>query len=308
MSNKVESELEEKKKLKTEGVDKNNENSWAEFGISIVKNIIVTLIIGVLGANFIYLTSAESRSIGSGGRTLLDYFLPTDDAAYGPMPIIGGARCSKNIDIKVNEKLLKKFGIGMTNSWPYKQYRDIEDGDSFTTKLWKTFINWFAKSTADSYITNRSLLKKWLDVFSYSIDSNEENENIFSNETFQMFIASPLMILAFPLIIIFIYFSSWFSMFKKGWKPALIGLFLIYSWVIPLGVTFVQSFQYLFTFMFIPLFADIKGVKKIFGCNVKGLSIFFGLLICSSAFTYLNTTISVTMFVVYLLMLIKSYW
>lgn len=310
MSTKEATALEEKKKLKEEGVDKQNENDWAQFGISIVKNIVTTLIIGLLGANFIYLTTAESAK--QGGSTLLEYMFPTSDASYAPTPVTtGGTRCSKEIGHNTNIRLLNKIGVGTTNSWPYSMYKNIDSNDK--TNKYNTytqqFKNWFAQSTAESYKTNRSLLQQWFKLFSLNKDSDKnEDENIFSNESFQMFIVSPLMFLVFPLTIFFTYFCSWFSMFKMGWGWTLIGMCLIYSWIIPFGVSFVQTIQYIFAFMFLPLFADIKRVKKIFGCNVKGLSIFFGLLMCSSAFSHLDDTISITMSIVFLLMIIKSYW
>lgn len=310
MSNKESTILEEKKKLKKEGIEKNNENDWAEFGISIVKNIVTTLIIGILGANFIYLTTAES--ISQNGSTLLEYLFPTLAAQYLPTTTTsGGTRCSKDIGHNTNFKLLNKIGVGTTNSWPYSIYKNIDNLDKKDKNNTYTqqFKNWFAQSTAESYKTNRSLLQQWLKLFALNKGSDKDtDENIFSNESFQMFVASPLTFLMFPLVIFFTYFYSWFSMFKMDWRFALIGMFLIYSWIIPFGISFVQTFQYMFALMFLPLFADIKRVKKIFGCNVKGLSIFFGLLICNSAFSHLDNTISITMFVVYLLMIIKMYW
>ena len=307
MSTKEVTELEEKKKLQEEGVDKKNENDWAEFGISIVKNIVTTLIIGLLGANFIYLTTAERAQ--QNGDTLLEYLFPTGDAHYLPTTTTtGGTRCSKTFGNNTEIGLLNKIGVGTKNSWPYSMYKNIDNptkDDKFNTYS-QQFKNWFAQSTADSYKMNRSLLQQWFKLFSLNKEGTEEN--IFSNEYFQMFVVSPLMFLVFPLVIFFTYFASWFSMFKMGWGWTLIGAFLIYSWLISFGVSFAQTVQFLFAFTLLPLFADIKRVKKIFGCNVKGLSIFFGLLICSSAFSYLDNTISITMFVVFLLMIIKSYW
>ena len=303
MSKKEETIIDEKKKLKEEGVDKENENDWAQFGISIAKNIVTTLIIGLLGANFIYLTTAETSKNAS-GETLLEYLLPTKDKYYLPTSstttIKGGARCSKEISHTTNLKLLNKIGIGRPTNWTYRMYKD---SNTYTQQ----FKNWFAESTADSYKTTRLLLQKWLNLFALNYDDSE-GENIFSNESFQMFIVSPLMFLVFPLVIFFTYFYSWFSMFKVDWRIALIGMFFIYSWVIPFGVSFFQTFQYMFTFTVLPLFADYKRVRKIFGCNAKGLSIFFGLLMCSSAFSHLDNTISITMSIVFLLMIIKSYW
>jgi hypothetical protein len=225
--------------------------------------------------------------------------MPTDENRYFPPMSGGGESCSNNKEYSTNWTNLNKIGIGKNGGFPYSMYKEgIFNG------LFQRFKNWLAKSTADAYITDRGLLQKWLSLFS----PDKESKNIFANETFQMFIMSPLMFLVFPLVIIFIFFSSWFSLFKQGWIFALVGVFLIYSWVINASVSIVQSMQYLLTFIFLPILADFKRIKKIIGCNAKALSLFFGLLVCSSAFSFLDNTVSITMFVVYLGMVIKSFW
>ena len=291
--------IEEKKKVIKESTD-GTENKWMKFGISIISNILLTLLIGISGANFIYMTTAVNK-IDTNGVSLLEKLLPTEESHYFPQNegLKGGGSCSASKEYSTNWTNLNKIGIGKKGGFPYNMY----NSDSFFSFTQK-FKNWLAKSTADSYITNRSLLQKWLSLFS----PDNEEKNIFSNETFQMFIMAPLMYLIFPLLIFFIYFSSWFSLFKEGWVYALVGMFLVYSWLITTSVSIVQSLQYLLAFMILPLISDFKRVKKIFGCNIKSLSLLFGLLVCSSAFTYLNSTISVTMLVVYLIMAIKSYF
>jgi hypothetical protein len=278
MSKSVLTPIEEKKKNINDTNESARQNKWLLFGISIITNILIVFFVGIIGANFIYMTTAINK-VHDTGVNLLEHLLPTDESTYFPQ----------------NES----FKGGKKATWPYSMY-NRDSGYGFT----KNFQNWFAKSIADSYITNRSLLKKWLVLFS----PDKENKNIFSNETFQMIVIAPLMILLIPLIAIFMYFSIWFSEFKSGWGFTLIGMLLIYSWVITSSVSFIQSMQYLFTFTILPLIVDYKQIKKIIGNNVNTLSLLFGLLACSSAFSYLDNTISITMFIVYVFLIIKKYW
>jgi hypothetical protein len=292
------SPIETKKKEINESANKNVGNNWMKFGLSIVTNILITLLIAVSGANFIYMTTAINKTENNGG-TLLEKLLPTDEKSYFPGMSGGGANCSNNKEYSTNWTSLNNFGIGKKGGWPYNMY-----SEGMFNGLFQRFKNWFAKSTADAYITDRTLLQKWLSLFT----PDKEGKNFFANETIQMFFISPLMFLIFPLVIIFIVFSSWFSLFKESWMFALVGMFLCYSWLINSSVSIVQSLQYLFTFMILPVLADFKRIKKIIGCNVKALSLFFGLLVCSSAFSYLDVTTAVTMFIVYLAMIVKSFW
>jgi hypothetical protein len=291
---KTDSTIEEKRKE----MNKNNEkNKWVSFGISIIINILIIFFIGIIGANFIYMTSAVNK-VDTSGVTLLEKLLPTDEYHYFPQGgALKGGACSSSKEYSTNWTNLSNIGIGNKGGWPYSMYNP-NGGYGIV----QNFKNWFAKSIADSYITNRGLLQKWLGVFS----PDKEEKNKFSNETFQMFIIAPLMFLVFPFISLFIYSSSWFSEFKSGVGFTVVGMFLCYSWCTTATVSFIQSIQYLLTFLVLPLIADFKRVKKIIGCNVKSLSLLFGLLVCSSAFSYLDNTVSVTMFVVYLILLIKA--
>jgi len=294
------SPIEEKKKNLDNSTNKET-NKWLQFGISIIMNLLIVSFIGIIGANFIYMTTATNK-IYDGEVTLLEKLLPTEESHYFPPTgaMRGGSSCSSTVDPSPNWTNLNNIGIGKNGGWPYSMYKE---GTLFNG-ITQNFKNWFAESVADSYMTNRGLLQKWLALFA----PVEVDKNIFSNETFQIFIMAPLMLLIFPLLIFFIYFSTWFSAFKSGWVFTLFGMFFIYSWVTTSTVSFIQCMQYLLTFLCLPIFVDYKRIKKIINCNIKSLSLFFGLLICGSAVSYLDNTVAITMFVVYLIMVIKSFW
>ena len=38
-----------------------SENNWGSFGIAVVRNFIVTLVIGIIGANFIFFSTLSAK-------------------------------------------------------------------------------------------------------------------------------------------------------------------------------------------------------------------------------------------------------
>jgi capsular polysaccharide biosynthesis protein len=62
MSSSSLTEIEEKKKENERKEKTNSGNNWTQFSISILSNIFITLVIGVLGSNFIYMTTASTKT------------------------------------------------------------------------------------------------------------------------------------------------------------------------------------------------------------------------------------------------------
>jgi hypothetical protein len=299
--------IEEKKKNLKDGNSNgdSNTNNWLNFGLWIIFSLLIVLGVGVIGANLIYMTTAKNKFYDVAKVTLLEKLLPTEEAQYFPQKggaikggaMKGGAMCSSSVDPAPNWSNLNNIGIGKSGGWPYSMYKEGRLNGVF-----QGFKNWFAESVADSYITSRSLLQKWLNLFA----PVEVDKNIFSNETFQIFFLAPLMLLIFPLVVIFIYFSNWVSAFKTSWIYTIFGMIFVYSWFTTFFVVIIQAMQYLLTLLFLPLFADYKRIKKIINCNITSLSLLFGLLMCISAFQNLDTTIAITMLIVYLMMVVKT--
>ena len=307
------SNIEEKKKSLNKNKNSNS-NDWGKFGMSIISNLVTTIAVGLIGSNFIYMTTANT--------VILDKLLPTEESDYFVpdkdkdkekiKTSVGGGKKEdelKNIGHNTNWKLLKKFGIGTKGGGVYKMYNKENSG----------FGNWIARSTADSYIRSRSILKSFLAFFSPSMndaddaddeeeadttDSNNSN-NMFSNQSFQMLFVAPTVLLLSIFIFMFIGISTLYSTFKLGWIRALIGIFFVYTYFVTAGVATVQSIQFICTLLFVPLLADWGRVKHILTSNVDTLSFLFGILVCTSASKYLNQTISITMFVMYAILLIK---
>jgi hypothetical protein len=291
----------------------NKGNNWKAFGLSIIGNILLTLIIGLGGANIIFLTKAGSINdngqyiptvvddngqinLDSSKPSLLDKLMPTDESWYfnkSPTP--------KSLNPRTDYthwNILNKIGVTKEqNGWPYSMYKEYSkdelDNWSNKTNWWTNCKVWFANSVATSYIWNRGLLKKLLTSFSPVIDSNNNNTNIFSNNTFQMLVISPLMYCIFPIIMVLIFVSTFFSTFADGWwKRALIGCFLYYTIFITYGVSIVQSIQYFFTLLIVPLLSNHTKVGDILAETSGTLVAIFMFLMCMSTFINLDKTMA----------------
>lgn len=305
------STIEEKKNEKLNNIndDSNKQSNWVNFGINVVYNFILTLCIGILGANFIFLSSSS--------KTFLETLLPTEEKNYfPPTSQLGGssskikrggdggeqynASCNKTDKKGFNVGNLKFLGIGGTGGWPYKYKKDGEVG------IIQDFINWMIYIIYGTFSFNRELLQTWIGYFS------KENDTILSNDTFQILIIAPLTLIASLLVFPAGFFVSLFKSFTTeanfGLIWAIVGLFLGYSWLLSVNITIVQFIQYLIFFTIIPLLTNLTMVKKILHCNISTLGLLFGALVCSSAYSHLDNTTAIVMTIVYILMAIKTLW
>jgi hypothetical protein len=311
---------EKKKKLNKDAGSAMGTNNWAGFGLSLISNLILTLIIGLLGSNFIYLTRSASTMMNK-TSSVLEYLMPTKEGAYFPDENVREKysdylktltnktfvqNCGKNNDCFkaepcTNYQRLAKVNIGTLGGWPYSM-KDPKVPDP--SGLWQKFKYWVADSVAKSYIRDRSWMQKWLTFFA----PEKEGGNMFANQSLQMYIIAPLMYLLVPLVMCIVFLSLLFSMIgtSPGW--AICGFFLCYTFFILYGVASIQMFQYMCTLLFVPLLADAKMVKNIFKCNGKSLMYFFLFLTCASAFANFDNTIAITVLVMYIIILITGYW
>lgn len=320
--NPIEEKKKQKKKNTASGI--NADNNWSGFGLSLLGNLIITLVVGLAGSNFIYLTRSASENV-SKTSTVLEVLMPTKESVYFPDKKVkdetnayiknlnsdiftncGKENTCEKAEACTNYKRLAHFNIGTLGGWPYSM-RDPKVPAPWG--LWAQFKYWIADSTADSYIRGRSYLQKVLSVFA----PERNGGNMFANESLQMFVMTPLLYIITPLIMLFILLSSVFSLFvtSPGW--AIFGtLFFFFTFFVSYGISFVQAFQYICTLTLVPLLADFKMVKNIFKCNGKALVYFFMVLTCISAFANLDSIIAGTIVGVFglfmLYKLIKTYW
>ena len=110
--------IEEKKKNIDDINESNKPNKWLSFGTSIITNILIVLFVGIIGANFIYMTSAINK-VDNAGVTLLEKLLPTDKSTYFPQneTLKGGSSCSSSKEYSTNWTNLNNIGIGKKGGW-----------------------------------------------------------------------------------------------------------------------------------------------------------------------------------------------
>jgi len=268
-------------------------STWVSFVKSLFIYFILTIIFGLFGSSFIYLTTRGSD---------LDNILPTDDLFYIANQYQTQKKGASNV-VDCNETSTGTFSVFESN-FPYNL---ITIPGTPTKEQLKemTFIqrmtNWFAKCVAGSFKSNRAILKSYLDNFS--------PDGPLGNHVFQIYIAAPFTIIFGGL---FSLLSGWVFSFMSGisadWKVTIWGGFLLFSWGLFGGLSGLIFMRLMGTLLFYPMSQNWKEVSNIMACNVKPLVILFGFFVCGAAYDTLDPDIAGIMGVVYLILVAYSIW
>ena len=267
--------------------------SWVSFCKSLFVYFILTMIFGLFGSSFIYLTSRGSD---------LDTILPTDELFYTAKRYQIQKKGASNV-VDCNETSTGAFQMFEEN-FPYNLItvpgtptKDQLKELSFIERI----TNWFAKCVGGCFKYNRGLLKWWLDNFS--------PDGPTGNHVFQIYFAAPFTVIVIGFISLF---TGWFSAFGSGvsadMKVTVWGGFLLYSWGLFGGLALIILARLIGTLLFYPMSQDWKEVSNIMACNVKPLVILFGFFVCGAAYDTLDPTIAGVMGVVYLMLVGWSVW
>lgn len=313
----------QRKKSNTDG-----KSDWVGFVIDVLKCFALTLFIGLIGSNFIFLSGTE--------RVVLDNIMPTDPNEYFPNGFPeddgeddaggdagaaqkGGGGKQSSSGKQSGSGGGKQSGGGYESCQAFRKYvpKGSLIGYEFPYNMvawpkseWdfmQMFKNWVAKSTADTYITSRGVLKDWLDFFAPAAQSTGST-NVFANQTFLMLIVAPLNLCLTFAVFFWGIFSSLFYMLQAGFLWTIVGLFAMYTWIFS-GIVGVSHFcQFLKLFIFLPAVTDWAVVKSVMSCNVTMLALVFGWLVCGAAFVSLDPTVAVIMSMVFCVLTIKSLW
>ena len=164
------------------------ESSWGTFFLSCFKMFVMLLVVCLLGANFIYLSSHDDLIENS------EFLFPTDESSYFPPPGFpqpakpAPAAAAQSGGYFAAEKcqgisrITPKYTL-IGYEFPYNLVAPKKsDWD-----LIQSFKNWFARTCADTYKINRGLARDF-----YSFFAPNAQGNIFANETFLMFIMGPV--------------------------------------------------------------------------------------------------------------------
>jgi hypothetical protein len=289
-------DAERTKRLKAEG-KYDGQNRWGDFFKSVGWRLLWTVVFAIVTANFIYLTSNE----------YLDIILPTDERLYFPKfnPTARTSTFSSSSSSATKggsyencnplfSKEPKPFIIG--KNFPYNLV-DKEDGN---WDFMQSFKNWFATTTAHTFITGRKIVKDFFEFF--------KPPGLFSYQPLQIFVGAPVAMLMTFIVFIFGCISSFFFAFQDGPMWTIVGLFALYTW----GICFCEGLMYALKYVSLLVFYGAsnnwEGLKDIIGCNVRYYVMFFGWLITGAAFDYLDPTISIMMAIGFLGMCVKLLW
>ena len=273
------------------------QNQWGSFVAATLTNIVISIIYGFIGANFIFFTTAPSLE--------LEKYFPVGMSSYfsefagkqkggQEKQIPRTYNCYKRPQKDFNLDFLKSLGLGKPGGWPYSLYKDEEFPGTI-----QSFKNWFAMSIAKTFMMSRKLIKWWLGVFA-------PGKSFLSNETFQMFIIAPMTLFFGQFISSALgFFGFIYNSFVQGWGWSLLGLLFGYTTFIAFTVMIVEVVKFLGSFLILPAMSNYKLLGEILKCNANSIAMLFGAMTVGSASTYLNSTISTAMMVVYIMLLIK---
>jgi hypothetical protein len=283
----------------------NNHSNWKSFGLSILTNIVLTLLWTFVGANAIYLVYSN-----------LDAWFPTDPNNYpygenyqsmkggkGKNVQKGGGDLSNpcktvydNISSSdASQKLLQKMS-GNKVSFPYSEITN-----NFGIR--ELVGNFFGYSARTGFISSRQILKQIFKFIRKWCDSGSG------------FMESALFLLAYPIFVISLIFGIPFligtfatiwgeitsSSFGLLWTILFALLFGIgLSWTTIIGV--IIFVKYMLTMLVLPSIADIDNIKRLIFCKRHIIIGIFSILTSVSAFKHLDDITAIITTVVLLSM------
>lgn len=284
--------------------DKQNEKvNWKGFLKDTLSNIIVVILWGFVGANFIYFMHSNldiwfpdnpnqppyASGKGSTGVTAtangfiskLKNIFKGGKYTEGCTPVYESAEATARL-IAIKEK------IGMNKlSAPY-------DGITEESGIRALFSNMFGSSARYSYVMARRLLKS---IFRSLQGMGGSGETL-------IFVLVPLILMAMMFQVPFIFgfiTTLWgeITSSKYGWFWTWIFLFVFgISLLWPVAVGAVQTIQFFITMLIMPMYTDFDMVKEILSCNSHLLGGLFALLTITAASANLNALLTVVIAVV----------
>lgn len=304
--------------------DKNQENNsdsssssdksnYTGFIGGMITAAIITIVLAILGANFIYLSRLPENKLNAAFPIAEKFYFCKDDEVKA-VEMTGGRRKkyrgggSSPLDCRydgldgVSFDWLKMFGLdGKACGWPYTIYTDkgVNKGDL----SWANYRNWFASSTAQTYITLRKMLRTVFD-----------NSKIASKVKIPDAMMGAMGVIFFGLANIFAGPVAFFTNIASGFTDSnngpiwsLISLFLPFwtMWFTSFANSIYWALSMLWILLLVPWIMDAPEVANIIGCNSGFLAFFFLTLVLSTAATTLSSKESLWFTVGYVLIILK---
>jgi hypothetical protein len=266
-------------------------NRWATFIKSLFVYFIIAMLVGLFGSGFIYLTTRGSD---------LDIILPTYEEFY-TAPQFEIEKSGPMSEVNCNESPSGMF-TGIVDNFPYNLIRTkgSSKAELHNLSFVERLTNWFAKTVAGCFKTNRAILKGWLDNFT--------PDSPLGNHTFQIYIACPFTILVSLIALVTGFWCAFGAATSADMKVTVWGGFLLYAWGLCIGLSCIIFMRLIGTICFLPMAQNWKEVANIMACNVKTIAVLFGFFVCGSAYDTLDPIIAGIMGIVYLMLVVFTLW
>jgi len=286
-------------------------NEWGKFGMKVLQTFIHILIVGLLGANFVYFT-----------RINLDLFFPSEPSQRPyvnetksgfKLPAIFSfltsgkdsskktpdnkniGSCGAPIDFTQSKLFENKYFSGMFKyGFPYSM-------ESKEDTFGGIVSNWFVNKVKYSYVWLRQVIKVIIEFTGSTCAMVPD-----SMRSIVPFIVGPMAIGLIMFIVSMWWIPTMVSIFWNenqdlGMFISIIGLFFGWTWFLPIMLSFIQMIGVMFSFILIPPMLNGKKIMEIMGekFNSYYLTVLFLILIIVAAFTNLNPIIAVVMALVF---------
>jgi len=284
--------------------------SWASFMKELLYFFIISLMIGIFGSGFCYLTS---RGI------IIDYILPTYTNFYniksyyvdkkGPYVDVNCVEVNTGNSQVIEENFPYNLIVKDENGREYsdaqckfrqaKESKDPEFKKKYTLPVTTHITDWAAQITRSVFMRHRDWFKSYLNVF--------DPDSPFGNHAFQICIAFPFTISISIVSVITGLVYTLISAFSTGhMKLPICGIIFGYLIMIAIGMGIIMYLRLLITICILPLMQNWKEVANIMACNIKTIAVVFGYFVCGAAYNNLDPTISGIMAIVYLILVVHT--
>ena len=284
--------------------------SWISFVKALIYYFILSLMVGLFGSGFCYLTS---RGV------IIDYILPTYTDFYklksfyvdkkGPYVDVNCVEVNTGSSQITEENFPYNLIVVDENDREYsdaqckyrqaKESKDPEFKKKYTLPITTHITDWAAQITRSVFMRHRDWLKSYLGLFN--------PDSPFGNHTFQICIAFPFTIsISIVSVLTGIVFTIVAAFSTGHLKLPICGIIFGYVFMIAFAMGMLLYLRLLITICLLPLMQSWKEVANIMACNVKTIAIVFGYFACGAAYDNLDPTISGIMAIVYLMLVIYT--
>ena len=286
-------------------------NEWGSFAGKVFQAFIHILIIGLLGANFVYFTRIDLDLFFPSEPTQRPYvnetkkgfklpaifsmFTSSKESSKKAPEKKNTGSCGAPIDFTQSKLFENKYFSGMFKyGFPYSM-------ESKEDTFGGIVSNWFVNKVKYSYVWLRQVIKVIIEFTGSTCAMSPD-----SMKSIVPFIVGPMAIGLIMFIVSMWWIPTLVSIFwneNQDWGMfiSIMGLFFGWTWFLPITLSFIQMIGVMFSFILLPPMLNGKKIMEIMGekFNSYYLTVLFLILVIVAAFTNLNPIIAVVMALVF---------